>query len=63
MHYIMLLVEDNSVWVQARCHCTSGVGVCGKMCSGQYILSLPTVYAAVYEELLCVMRVKYCYWL
>ena len=22
--------------LQARCHCTSGVGVCGRMWSGQY---------------------------
>ena len=47
----MLLFEDSSVLLQARCHCTSGVGVCGRMWSGQYILSLPTVYAAVYDKL------------
>ena len=46
----MLLVKDSSVLLQVRCHCTSQVGwcVCGRMWSGQYILSLPTVYAAVY---------------
>ena len=41
----MLLVEDSSVLLQARCHhCTSGVGVCGRI-SGLgsiYILSLLT---------------------
>ena len=36
----MLLVEDSSVLLKARCHCTSGVGMCGRMWSGQYILSL-----------------------
>ena len=39
----------SSMLLQARCHCTSGVGVCGRMWSGQYILNLPTVYAAVYK--------------
>ena len=37
--------------------------MCGRICSGQYILSLPAVYAAVYDELcevICVMRVNYC---
>ena len=43
----MLLVEDSIVLLQARCHCTSGVGVCGRMWNGQHILSLPTVYVAV----------------
>ena len=47
----MLLVEDSSVLLQARCHCTSGVGVCGRMWSGQHVFSLPTVYAAVYDKL------------
>ena len=60
----MLLVEDSSVLLQARCHCTSGVGVCKRMWIGQYILSLPTVYAAVYDELLCevtcIVHAKYC---
>ena len=46
----MLLVEDSRVLLQARCHCTSGVGVCGRMWSGQHILSLLTVYIAM---LLC----------
>ena len=46
----MLLVEDSSLLLQVRCHCTSGVGVCGRMWRGQYILSLPTVYAAVYYK-------------
>ena len=55
----MLLVEDSSVLLQARCHCTSGVGVCGRMCSEQYILSLPTVYAAVFDELLCEVMLLY----
>ena len=45
----MLLVEYSSVLLQARCHCTSGVGVCGRIWSG--ILSLPIVYAAVYDKL------------
>ena len=36
----------SSVLLQARCHCASGVGVCGRMWSGKYTLSLPTVYAA-----------------
>ena len=46
----MLLVEDSycSVLLQERCHCTSGVVVCGRMCSGQYILSLPI---AVHDKL------------
>ena len=60
----MLLVEDSSVLLYARCRCTSGVGVYGRMRSGQYIMSLPTVYAAVYDKLLCevtcVVHVKYC---
>ena len=40
------------------------MGLVGRMCSGQYILNLLTVYAAVYDELLCevmcVVHVKYC---
>ena len=47
----MQLVKDSSVLLQVRCHCTSRVGVCGRMWSGHYILSLPTVYAAVYDTL------------
>ena len=48
----MLLVEDSSVLLQVGCHCTSGlVGVCGRMWSGHYLLSLTTVYAAVYDML------------
>ena len=47
-----------------RCHCTSAVGVCGRMWIGQYILSLPTVHAAVYDklqcEVMCIVHVKYC---
>ena len=45
----MLLVEDNSVLSQARCHCTNGVGVCGRMCSGQhtYIASTYSIYCCV----------------
>ena len=34
-YYIILLVEG-SVLLKARCHCTSGVGMCGRMWSGQY---------------------------
>ena len=49
MDYIMLLVEDSSVLLQVRCHCTSGVGMCWRMWVGQIILSLPTVHAAVYK--------------
>ena len=49
----LLLVKDSSVLLQARCCCTGGVGVCGRMWSGQYTLSLPTVYAAVYDKLQC----------
>ena len=53
----MLLVEDSNVLLQARCCCTSGVGVCGRMCSGQYILSLPTVHAAALLcEVMCVVH-------
>ena len=47
----MLLVEDSSVLLQARCHRTIGVGVCGRMWSRQNILSLPTAYAAVHDKL------------
>ena len=51
MDYIMLLVKENNVLlVQVRCHCINGVGVCGRMWSGWYILSLP--YS--------VIDVKYC---
>ena len=32
----MLLIKDSGVLLQVRCHCTSGVGVCGKMLSGQH---------------------------
>ena len=60
----MLLVEDSSVLLQARCHSTSVIGVCGRMWNGQYILSLPTVYVLVYDklqyEVMCVVHVKYC---
>ena len=42
----MLLVEDSSVLLEVRCHCISGVGVCGRMWIGQNILSLP-----VYDKL------------
>ena len=48
----MLLVEDSSVLLQVRCHCTSGVGVCGRMWSGQYILSLVGLQCM----LLCMIR-------
>ena len=50
MYYIVLLVEDNSVLLQARCHCRCGVGVCGRMCSGQhaYIESTYSVWCCVY---------------
>ena len=34
--------------LQARCHCISGVGVCGRMWR-----DLPTVYAAVYDKSYC----------
>ena len=51
MDYILLLVEDGSVLLQARCCCTSRVGMCGRMWSGQCILHLPTVYATVYDKL------------
>ena len=44
---LLYVYNLNCKWI--RCHCTSGVGVCGI-----HILSLPTVYAAaVYDELLC----------
>ena len=43
----MLFVEDSIVLSQARCRCTSGVGVCGRMWSGQYI----STYDAVYDKL------------
>ena len=39
----MLLVKNSSVLLQVRCHCTSGVGI--------YVLSLPTVFAAVHDTL------------
>ena len=45
----MLLLED-SVLLQAKYCCISGVDVCGRMWRGQYILSLPTVYATVYHK-------------
>ena len=34
---MLLVVEDGSVLLQAKCHCTSGAGVCGSMWIGQYI--------------------------
>ena len=45
----MLLVEDNSVLLQVRCHYTSGVGVCGRMCSGQH-----TYIESTYSMCCCV---------
>ena len=42
----MLLVQDSSVLLQARCHYTSGVGVCGRI-SGPYIESTYSVYCCV----------------
>ena len=46
-----------------RCHCTSGVGVCGRMWIGQYILSLPKYMLLCmisYSEVMFVVHVKYC---
>ena len=53
----MLLVEDSSVLLQVRCHCTSGVGwsVWKDVEWAVYISPLPTVYAAVYDMLECVL--------
>ena len=48
---MLLVVEDSSVLLQAKCRCASGAGVCGKMWIGQYIMSLPTVHAAAYDKL------------
>ena len=50
LDYIMLLVKDSSVLFRRDVivH-ASAIGVCGKMWSGQYILSLPTAYAAVHK--------------
>ena len=53
MDYIMLLVvEEVSVLLQAKCHCASVVCVegCG-VGSIHVYLSLPTVYTAVYDKL------------
>ena len=51
----MPLVEDNSVLLQARWHCTSGVGVCGRMCSGQY-----TLLYQVYLQYMLLCMTGYC---
>ena len=52
----MLWIGDSSMLLRARCR-ISGVGVCERMCSGQYVLSLSTVYAAMNDELLCEVKV------
>ena len=53
----MLFVEDT------RCHCTSGVDVCGRMWSGQYILvylQCVLLCKISYGVRSCVAYVKYC---
>ena len=54
LHYIMLLVDDSSVLLQARCHCTSGIGVCGRMWIQCMLLCIS------YSVRSCVVYVKYC---
>ena len=33
---MLLVVEDSSVLLKAKCRCASGAGVCGKMWIGHY---------------------------
>ena len=56
----MLLVEDSSVLIVTGEIVQVGlVGVCGRMWSGQYILSLPSVYCCVicYRVRSCVLYI------
>ena len=48
---MLLVVEDGSVLLQAKCRSTSGAGVCGRCGLGSIYLSLPTVHATVYDKL------------
>ena len=47
---MLLVVEDISVLLQAKCHCTSGVGVCGRMWSGQYIMEYGSTPYTLYSD-------------
>ena len=56
----MLLVANSSMLLQARCHCTSGVGVCGRMWSGQYIIesTYSVCCCVIQRKVMCVVHVK-----
>ena len=51
----LLLVKDSSVLLQARCCCTGGVGVCGRMWSGQYYLQCMLLCMISYSVSSCVL--------